>query len=273
MNLNDEMIEMMKFYEFYKQMKAYEKNKEFTEKTQENIIKTEGANNISKKIAQKTEGAILNDKKLYKNDENIKEEGKKKNYKATRPLEVEEYETIIKLCKEGFTYLDKNTGREKKFRPNSPLAFALALQATLGFRASDIVNLKVSDFNRSKFAIKEIKTGKWQNRDLNDAMYNKLLEYAVNNNLDKDDFIYPNKVRNMQQQLKIITDYLGYKNIGTHSFRKLFAHTLYEESGHDIELVRHVLNHSDIKTTMRYLGVSMKKLKEMSNKIDFSYAL
>ena len=143
----------------------------------------------------------------------------------------------------------------------------------MGFRASDIVNLKVSDFNRSKFAIKEIKTGKWQNRDLNDAMYNKLLEYAVNNNLDKDDFIYPNKIRNMQQQLKIITDYLGYKNIGTHSFRKLFAHTLYEESGHDIELVRHVLNHSDIKTTMRYLGVSMKKLKEMSNKIDFSYAL
>ena len=50
---------------------------------------------------------------------------------------MEEYETIIKLCKEGFTYLDKNTGREKKFRPNSPLAFALALQATLGFRASD----------------------------------------------------------------------------------------------------------------------------------------
>ena len=266
MNLNDEMLEMMKFYEFYKQMKAHEENNEFTNKTKENLPKTEGANNISKKIAQKTEGAILNDKISSKFGENIKEEGKKKNYKATSPLEV-------KLCKEGFSYYDKNTGREKKFRPNPSLAFALALQATLGFRASDIVNLKVSDFNRSKFAIKEIKTGKWQNRDLNDAMYNKLLEYAVNNKLDKDDFIYPNKVRNMQQQLKIITDYLGYKNIGTHSFRKLFAHTLYEESGYDIELVRHVLNHSDIKTTMRYLGVSMKKLKEMSSKIDFSYAL
>ena len=102
---------------------------------------------------------------------------------------------------------------------------------------------------------------------------NKLLEYAVNNNLDKDDFIYPNKVRNMQQQLKIITDYLGYKNIGTHSFRKLFAHTLYEESGHDIELVRHVLNHGDIRTTMRYLGVSQKRVKEVIDKIDFSYIL
>ena len=41
MNLNDEMLEMMKFYEFYKQMKAYEKNNEFTEKTQENFIKKE----------------------------------------------------------------------------------------------------------------------------------------------------------------------------------------------------------------------------------------
>ena len=30
MNLNDEMIDMMKFYEFYKQMKAYEKNNEFS---------------------------------------------------------------------------------------------------------------------------------------------------------------------------------------------------------------------------------------------------
>ena len=64
MNLNDEMIDMMKFYEFYKQMKAYEKNNEFTEKTKENFIKTEGANNISKKLSQKTEGSILNSFKI-----------------------------------------------------------------------------------------------------------------------------------------------------------------------------------------------------------------
>ena len=89
MNLNDEMIDMMKFYEFYKQMKAYEKNNEFTEKTQKNLIKTEGANNISKKIAPKTDGAILNDKKEHSKDEIIKEDVKKKNYKATRPLEIE----------------------------------------------------------------------------------------------------------------------------------------------------------------------------------------
>lgn len=255
---NDEMLEMMKFYEFYKKMKANDFSEELTKKNDEFIKKTEGAT-----------------KKIKSIDQNINNEKKslKKNYKATRPLEIEEYEKIIDLCKKGFIYFDENTGRERKFRPNPSLAFALALQATLGFRASDIINLKVSDFNRSKFSIKEIKTGKWQNRDLNDQMYNKLLEYVVENNLDKNDFIYPNKIRNMQQQLKIITTYLGYKNVSTHSFRKLFAHTIYEESGYDIELVRHVLNHSDIKTTMRYLGVSTKKLRELSDKIDFSYVL
>ena len=113
-----------------------------------------------------------------------------------------------------------------------------------------------------------------------DNLYAIARKYNINpqllaniNGLDEDDYIYPKKVRTMQKQLKIITDYLGYKNVSTHSFRKLFAHTIYEESGYDIELVRHVLNHSDIKTTMRYLGVSMKKLKDLSNKIDFSYAL
>lgn len=269
MEFNEEMLEMMKFYEFYKKMKASENNNKLTDNSQEFYTKTEGANNNLEK--KQREQIKLNEN--VENHEEIASESKRRNYKTTRPLETNEYEEIINLCKLGFEYVDKKSGRIKKFRSNPSLAFALALQATLGFRASDIVNLKVDDFNRSKFAIKEIKTGKWQNRDLNQQMYNKLLEYVVENNLDKNDFIYPNKVRNMQQQLKIITDYLGYKNIGTHSFRKLFAHTLYEESGYDIELVRHVLNHSDIKTTMRYLGVSMKKLKEVTTKIDFSYAL
>lgn len=269
MEFNEEMLELMKFYEFYKKMKATEKNNKLTNSFQEFYTKTEGANEI---IEQKQREQKKTIKSLGEHEENYTI-SKKKNYKATRPLEVNEYEEIIRLCKSGFEYMDNKSGKIKKFRSNLSLAFALALQATLGFRASDIVNLKVEDFNRSKFSIKEIKTGKWQNRDLNDQMYNKLLEYVVENNLDKTDFIYPNKVRNMQQQLKIITDFLGYKNIGTHSFRKLFAHTIYEESGYDIELVRHVLNHSDIKTTMRYLGVNVKKLKEVTTKVDFSYAL
>ena len=45
MDLNDEMVEMMKFYEFYKKMKASEEKDEFTKKINElSNAKTEGAN-------------------------------------------------------------------------------------------------------------------------------------------------------------------------------------------------------------------------------------
>ena len=44
-------------------------------------------------------------------------------------------------------------------------------------------------------------------------------------------------------------------------------------SNHDIELVRHVLNHGDIRTTMRYLGVSQKRVKELLIKLIFLYII
>ena len=80
--MNDEMIEMMKFYEFYKKMKALEESEELTLKKTENSLKTEGAKNDS------NIGSVF---------DNIKTEGgtkvsKKKNYRATRPLEIDEYE-------------------------------------------------------------------------------------------------------------------------------------------------------------------------------------
>lgn len=260
------MMEMMEFYELYKKMKAAGA-----------LGGIEGMNTNNygdKSNAKKPTNTKDSKSELNETDVEIKQiKGHKKNYKATRPVDQNEFETIVSLAKTGFKYEDKKTGKIKTFRPNPSLAFALTLQATVGLRASDITNMKVEDFSNGKFSIREIKTGKWQNRDLGESMYNKILEYAMENKLSKEDYIYPNKIRNMQQQLKIITDYLGYKNVGTHSFRKFFAHTLYEESGHDIELVRHVLNHSDIKTTMRYLGVSMVKLKEVTSKIDFSYIL
>ena len=107
------------------------KNSELFHKTEEAIHKSREVelNSYNKKVnsSNKTEGANTKDKKRLK-----------KNHMATRPLDRNEYEEIIKLCNSGFTYIDKNTGKEKTFRKNTSLAFAFVLQATLGFRASDI---------------------------------------------------------------------------------------------------------------------------------------
>ena len=48
MNLNDEMVEMMKFYEFYKKIKAIEEKDKLTNKNSELFHKTEEAINLEK---------------------------------------------------------------------------------------------------------------------------------------------------------------------------------------------------------------------------------
>ena len=50
MDLNDEMVEMMKFYEFYKKIKASEEKDKLTNKNNELFKKTEGANNKTEEV-------------------------------------------------------------------------------------------------------------------------------------------------------------------------------------------------------------------------------
>ena len=64
------------------------------------------------------------------------------------------------------------------------------------------------------------------------------------------------KTRNAQQLLKKIVDFLGYKNISTHSFRKFFATNIYNNNNKDILLVQELLQHASAKTTQRYINIS-----------------
>lgn len=79
-----------------------------------------------------------------------------------------------------------------------------------------------------------------------------------------DNLFHRFSVRAVQKHLKLITDYLQLDDISTHSFRKFYAHTQYENSEHNIELVRDLLNHSSVGITQRYLGVTRKEVEEAS---------
>ena len=78
-------------------------------------------------------------------------------------------------------------------------------------------------------------------------------------------------VRNVQSRLATVCDYLGYKYIGTHSFRKYAATRLYKLSGNDVEMVRRFLQHSSASVTYHYISQTppfMEKcLKKMGNVI------
>lgn len=68
-------------------------------------------------------------------------------------------------------------------------------------------------------------------------------------------------VRTVQHYLKEVVDHLGLKGIGSHSARKLFSISLYENTG-SIEAVRQILNHSTIAVSQAYISVKPQLIEE-----------
>jgi len=183
---------------------------------------------------------------------------------ATRVLEVVEYRRIIDLLLNGFT-----TSTGAMFRPNKQIALAFQLQASLGLRIGDVLSLTVSNFRNGKLETTEEKTGKLQYRDINPAVSDTVKDYAIEKGLKAKDNLFSIGVRAVQKQLNIITAHLGLENIGTHSFRKMFATAAYEQNGNNIELLKELLNHSSIATTQRYIRVSQQAINAASASISF----
>lgn len=170
-----------------------------------------------------------------------------------------QYNTIIR------TLLDGST----EFRANPRIATILMAEANLGMRVGDILRMRMADIirdgNRWRLNTVEQKTGKRRTFTVPEAVYNFLGNYAKRNKLSDTDLLFPITVRQVQHHLKLVCDYLGYKNISTHSFRKWYATDIYNKTGHDIILVQHLLQHSSPNITRRYIGISDEKMEAAIN--------
>ena len=229
-------------------------------------LKISSAENMINKLIEKEEAVEYKEKKT-----SVKEVKGKRNRRAARPLEYDEYMTIITLCQKGFTYKDEY-GVKHIFRPNKQLAMTFILQANLGLRISDVLKLKPSTFKNDKLEVIEKKTGKLQYRTINRNLKELIYEYALENNIKSNDYLIQVKVRAIQKQLAIIANHLNLTNISSHSFRKLFGVTVYNQTNGNIELLKELFNHSNISTTQRYIKVSQKQIDEISSSIDFTRA-
>lgn len=58
--------------------------------------------------------------------------------------------------------------------------------------------------------------------------------------------------------------------LGPHSLRKIFARRIYENSGHDLLVLKKALGHSDVQVTQRYLEVSEDEVLAAISKVDFT---
>jgi len=176
--------------------------------------------------------------------------------KKTIALTEEQYNTIIETLKTGFLNV----------RPNERVATALTLEANLGIRISDIVNLRLDSFvfdsGRYRLNIKEQKTGKERMFTVPIEVYNFIKSYCYDKGIRPNERIFNITVTAVQKQLRLCCDYLGYENISTHSFRKFFATSIYKENGYNIVLVQKLLNHSSSAVTQRYIGISEKQIED-----------
>ena len=175
--------------------------------------------------------------------------------KMTVALTDGQYEEIIK------TMLKGGAG----FRKNPRIATALVLEANLGIRIEDILKLRlmdiVEDGSRYRLDITEKKTKKKRTFTVPGEIYVYIENYCLKNTIDRADVIFPVKERNVQKYLKKVADYLGYENIGTHSFRKFYATDIYNKNNHDIALVQKLLQHGSAATTQRYINISEEKVE------------
>lgn len=173
--------------------------------------------------------------------------------KTTVALSAEQYHEIINTMRNG------GAG----FRPNTRIATALVLEANLGMRIVDILQLRfkdiIKDGDRYRLDVIEQKTKKKRTFTVPMSVYQYLRLYCLENGIADNSPIFPISVRAVQKQLKKVVEYLEYgDSIGTHSFRKFFATDIYTRNKFDIVLVQKLLQHSSVSTTQRYINLEQK---------------
>lgn len=185
--------------------------------------------------------------------------------KTTIACTDEQYENIIHTL---FTGIEGIGGRYD-FEPKPITATALEVEANTGLRIGDVLSLRrgsiILDNNRYRFNITEQKTGKKRTFTVPDKVYEFIEDYCDAYGIGQGQRIFPLTVRAVQKHIKHVSEYLGYEHISTHSFRKRFASQAYTSSGHDIELVRRLLQHSSASVTSRYIGISDARIDSVLN--------
>lgn len=185
--------------------------------------------------------------------------------KKTVALTEQQYKEIITTIREGFVCSDGHI-----VKPNNRIATALSLEANLGLRISDILQLRlfaiIRDGNRYRLNIVEQKTQKKREFTVPTDIYIYIQDYALENNIHPDAKLFDLSERAVNKHLKLVCDYLGLDGIGSHSFRKYFATSIYVNNHYDINLVRVLLQHSSAITTQRYIGLQRQEVEEALQK-------
>lgn len=185
-------------------------------------------------------------------------------------------------------YFLYDCSKREPLRLRNWLFFALGIN--MGFRVSDLCKLRWENifvphtalFNNNDWnQLTETKTGKSRQVVLNPAAQKAVSYYIQTLSIDpatlnpREYVFWSNKKTephvkpdSMHDWLKKAARHLDLPfNVGTHSMRKTFGYMLYKSSGNDLGLVQEALNHSNTKTTLRYINITQEVMREAYNAI------
>lgn len=161
------------------------------------------------------------------------------------------------------------------------------LGVTTGYRAGDLVKLKVRDIKealrRKEFTIYEGKKMNSKNiREKNRRPRTvelipelaKILKEYIKDKKDYE-YIFPSRkgtnkpigVQAVSNILKEAGNYFGLYDITAHSMRKTYAYKIYIESDKDIVAVKELLGHRSIEETKLYIGLDREKYHQYSKSL------
>ena len=149
---------------------------------------------------------------------------------------------------------------------NKELYYIVLAALYTGMRYSNIVNMKKSNIQGNIYQLDgcETKSGKGQliclHQDLLDELNKYMLEY------DNGEYVF--KTKEVKRSFKSALKQADIKYFRFHDLRRTCATTLLH-NGTNIKVIQHMLGHSSIAMTERYLANDSKKELDASNKLCF----
>ncbi|ARJ24407.1 tyrosine-type recombinase/integrase [Bacillus sp. ISL-8] len=140
-----------------------------------------------------------------------------------------------------------------------------------GLRISDILRLRVRDVEGWSIFIREKKTRKVKEVKMPSDLKKSLREYVKGK--PKNEFL----IKSRNGKNKPITRSMAYvilnqaalkfglERIGTHSLRKTYGYHHYKQFK-DVVVLQRMLNHTDQKETLRYIGIEQDTLNDYQKK-------
>ncbi len=169
--------------------------------------------------------------------------------------------------------LDRVEAMKKYLKEKSDRNYILfVLGINSGLRISDILNLRVRDVkNKMTFVIIEQKTDKRKEIQMTPVLRREIRKYVEDK--ENDEYLFRsregvNRPISRSMAYKILRDaaeYVGLEGIGTHTLRKTFGYHFYQKYK-DVVMLMDLFNHTEEKTTLRYIGVTQDALNEAMEK-------